>query len=352
MNVMGRYRIKYVVKQSLAYLLYYSGLLNLYKAIKLRNKVVVLMYHRVMPQEELACSFSHEGIIVERSVFDMQMDFLKRKFNVFSISEFCRHLEHRIPFGKHACLITFDDGWKDNFIHSLPVLKKLGLPAVIFLPVNYIGTVRMFWQEELMAAILRIYRITKDDRLQEKRLRDLLAKHRLDEILDVQEGSIREEISRIIQAKKAEPLETVHALIRYLSDAISGGVRGNSVDAFIDWSDVDIMAADGISFGSHGMNHRILTQIPLAEAQREMADSKRILEEKTSAAVPAISYPNGDCNHEIIDAAKAEGYRIAFTTKNGYADMSGEPLAINRINIHTSAADNIPLFLSRILGIF
>ena len=57
-------RIKYRIRVAAAYLLFFSGFLHLVKAIKLRRKAVVLMYHRVLSERVRGSSFSHEGTIV------------------------------------------------------------------------------------------------------------------------------------------------------------------------------------------------------------------------------------------------------------------------------------------------
>jgi len=297
-------------------------------------------------------SFSQAGIIVECGTFEKQMGFLKSQFNVITLSEFCRHIENRMPFRKYACLITFDDGWRDNVTHALPVLKKHGLAAVVFLPVNFIGTAKRFWQEELTAILSRIYRLSREGGEQERRLRDLLAGYHMDWILDVPEDEVRDGISKIIQAKKAEQPEAVNEFLRQLSKSVAGNPEGEDIDGFMDWQDVDRMTAEGITFGSHGMDHRILTKIPLAEAGREIAESKKILEEKMRTPVVAFSYPNGDYSPDIVDFVRNNGYQVAFSTKNGYVDSSSDPFALKRINIHNDATKNIPLFLSTILGIF
>src|SRR5512139_453629 len=245
MHSTERYRIKHLVKLCLAYALYYSGILHVLKAWKLNGRAVVLMYHRVLPEEMMRRSYSHPGIIVERSAFERQMAFLKQEFNVLSFPEFSRHVEHRIPFGANDCLITFDDGWKDNFTHAVPVLRQHGFSAVIFPPVNYIGTARMFWQEELTAALIRILRLAQKDGSRKRRLRELLEGHGLEDILDMREDDARQAISRVVQARKTGPRDEVHALIRSLHAGSGERADADPVDTFMDWHEVKALAAAG-----------------------------------------------------------------------------------------------------------
>ena len=128
--------LKRLTKVTLAHLLYYSGALLLWKAIVMRNRAVVLMYHRVLTNEERRQSGSHPALVVERETFARQMALLKRRFSVLSVDELADRLEKKVPLPNSSVIITFDDGWRDNFTNALPILRYHTLPALVFLPVN------------------------------------------------------------------------------------------------------------------------------------------------------------------------------------------------------------------------
>ena len=125
------------------------GALHLLLWIRLRNRAVVLMYHRVIDREDRDKAYSHPGIIVETSTFERHLRFLRTHFHVASLREFRDRMISGRPFAKRTCLITFDDGWQDNYTHAFPLLAKHELPATIFLTSGFVGTGRRFWQESL-----------------------------------------------------------------------------------------------------------------------------------------------------------------------------------------------------------
>ena len=133
------------IKVAVSWTLYYLGILQLWQAIVLRRRAVGLMYHRVLTDDERKSAASHPGIVVDEQTFARHMAVLRRRFVVLSIEE-SRPSRAAAAIPSSACLITFDDGWRDNYSNVLPILERHRLPALIFLPVNFIGARRVFWQ--------------------------------------------------------------------------------------------------------------------------------------------------------------------------------------------------------------
>ena len=176
-------RFAYLAKACIAQLLFTLGVLDLLRSRRLRGRAVVLMYHRVLSTEARARSASHPGYLISDATFARQMAFLKTHFTVLTEQQFVEHLDTGRPFPDSSCLITFDDGWQDNLTHAWPVLRALRLPAVIYLPVNFIGTTRLFWREALTHVLLEAVRRVRAEGSVSGDLRALLRAHALDHVL-------------------------------------------------------------------------------------------------------------------------------------------------------------------------
>jgi peptidoglycan/xylan/chitin deacetylase (PgdA/CDA1 family) len=96
---------------------------------RLRRGVLILMYHAVGGAGERPSRY-----VVPVKRFERQMKWLKRRrYNVISLDEYVRYRsEFRVPPGK-TVVVTFDDGYVDNFALAEPILERLGLPATVFL---------------------------------------------------------------------------------------------------------------------------------------------------------------------------------------------------------------------------
>lgn len=92
----------------------------------------VFMYHKVSQENS-------DFLTVKSSDFEQQMAFIKSRFNVISLKDMLDALENGKELPGRAALITFDDGYLNNYELAYPVLKNLELPFTVFLVGKYVG---------------------------------------------------------------------------------------------------------------------------------------------------------------------------------------------------------------------
>ena len=132
------------------------------------------MYHRVLLKEQIQKTNSHEAIVVSDKTFKKQLKFLNKHFKIITPSEFSQTMNSNGSFDSRTCLITFDDGWLDNYDNALPILRKYKFPAVIFLSTNFIGTNSVFWQERFKGLFINL--INQEDVKTKAKYKDLLTR--------------------------------------------------------------------------------------------------------------------------------------------------------------------------------
>ena len=105
----------------------------------------VLMYHKVNDRPGNRMS-------VPVSLFDEQMAQLgELGYGVVSLDDVLDHFAGLRPLPPRSVLITFDDGYRDNLENALPVLRRRGYPAVLFVPIGYLDSRRPLPHEEGLA---------------------------------------------------------------------------------------------------------------------------------------------------------------------------------------------------------
>lgn len=347
-------RLKYTVKVVVSYILYGMGLLQLWQYFALKRRAVVLMYHRVLAPEEMRHSGSHPSIMVERETFAKQMGLVKRRFKVLSIEEFTRRMEQKIPFENSSCLITFDDGWKDNYTHALPILKANEIPAVVFLPVNYIGRRRHFWHEALVQLFVLAVLTARKEPAKAERLHAVVAQTGCGEIFHLPDENPRPAIIEVISNNRRDLLPSViDAALSELSRELGvddGDLEG--IDRFMNWDEVGEMAQAGVEFGGHGAEHRLLSHMPIEEAREDIQRSKEVIDRQVKVATPTFSYPRGYWTPQVAELVKASGFRLAFLAKGGSVSCQDDLYTLRRINIGQAGTDSLPMFLARVVGLF
>jgi len=98
-----------------------------------KNKLVILRYHSIS-------DYRRHEVNVKINRFRQQMGFLAKNFNPISLKESVADLRNNKQLPENAVVVTFDDGYKDNYTNAYPMLKEFSIPAIIFLSAGFIGT--------------------------------------------------------------------------------------------------------------------------------------------------------------------------------------------------------------------
>src|SRR5258707_15207821 len=114
------------------------------------GKVVLLMFHRVVPRAEVVSTYVQPGMYVTPETFERHLQFLTAHFDLLTF----RELLARWDAGgwnetARYCVVTFDDGWIDNYQYAYPLLRRYGVPATIFLPTGLTGSRDWLWSDRL-----------------------------------------------------------------------------------------------------------------------------------------------------------------------------------------------------------
>jgi len=312
----------------------------------LRGKVIILTYHRVVSKKELDAEYIQPGMYVTAETFAMQMQFVKQHFSVVSFAELLRLWSERAwDTEQRYCVVTFDDGWLDNYMYALPVLKCNALPATVFLPTDFVGTDRQFWPEQI-AWLCRHAGLQKVDK-QRQTFNVLLSEFSWLAGIGMIPGKM--DADTIIESCKLLAQEQIDAFISAWERQLDVVLPRDR--QIINWAEAQEMSAAGVSFGSHSATHRILTLLDTNEVRREVEGSWKTLKEQPIATVPVFCYPNGDWSAEVARSVEAAGYAAATTTEFGYEDReSSRRFWLKRISIHNDVTHTAKLFAFHLAG--
>ena len=100
-----------------------------------RSRAVVVYYHRIGRRD---------GLSKPTAEFRRDLRYLKRHYRCVSLFELCRLLREGTPLRRRLAVVTFDDGYRDNYVEAAPVLLAERVPATFYVSTGFIGTDRVF----------------------------------------------------------------------------------------------------------------------------------------------------------------------------------------------------------------
>lgn len=279
--------------------LYRSGLLGLYHRLRNRRALTVIMFHRVLTEQDPRWATCDPDYTLEAGLLEQCLAFFRRHYNVVSTAQVLAARREGTPLPDRPLLITFDDGWADNHAHALPRLRAAGLPGLLFAVADVVDRDEPFFQERLIAAFRR-------GRLPVPALAAALtgAGHAVQpDPPDTIEG-----LRRVIAA-----LEALDAPLREQVLAPFAGAMDDGLRQMVTREELRELAAGGIEIGVHGKTHTPMTRA--ADLDAELASARTIVGEHLDGTLPpTMSYPHGRYDEQVLERTRAAGYELAFTS--------------------------------------
>jgi peptidoglycan/xylan/chitin deacetylase (PgdA/CDA1 family) len=275
----------------------------------------VLTYHRVAePDGE-----HHPGLIsATPAAFAEQVESIGRRFSFVGLDRVMAREAGGPPIPPHSILLTFDDAYRDFAENAWPILDRLGVPVVLFVPTGFPGGGVAFWWDRLYAALAGTSRTdsleTTAGRLPLATADDRVAAFR----------TLRAEVKRLPHATAMDEVD------RIVAD-LGGRSVGSSV---LGWDELRQLAAEGVTLAPHSRVHPLLERIDAEEVDDEVAGSRADLARELGSAPDAFAYPSGSHDPGVVERVRSLGIRVAFTTVRGVNDLRrADWLRLRRINV-------------------
>jgi peptidoglycan/xylan/chitin deacetylase (PgdA/CDA1 family) len=118
---------------------------------------------------------------------------------------------------------------------------------------------------------------------------------------------------------------------------------------FLSWKQIKEMANYGIDFQSHSCSHPHLTELGQNALEKEMRESKRMIEDTIGKPVDFLSYPYGEWNEHVKETAYTSGYKGACALVPGGNDVKSDVFTLSRHNISQSTFSHFKIALTPFL---
>jgi peptidoglycan/xylan/chitin deacetylase (PgdA/CDA1 family) len=283
--------------------------------------VAILRYHAVCGAEGAA--YCDPGIIVSPAAFENHVRYLAANYAVLPLLEVVARLRAARPLPPNAVAITFDDGYVDN-LAAARTLNRYGLTATFFITAGCVGGGEPFWLAELRTVLSAI---------REPSVQLSVG----GAPLTVELGSLekwRKAVRSLTTVIKAHPIGVRESMRDQLRRAAGNPATPRCI---LNWDELREMQRLGMTIGAHTLTHPNLPKALVEDANREIRESRRCLEQELGAAVTLFAYPNGGAEQYMTPAiarmVRDNGYEAAATSRNAFAGSGSDLYALERIQV-------------------
>jgi peptidoglycan/xylan/chitin deacetylase (PgdA/CDA1 family) len=300
-------------------------------------KALILLYHQVVERE-----YDPFCLAVSRKNFLLQMKYLKRHYHIISIERLIFNLKNSGNKTKKFIVLTFDDGYSDNYSNAGPILANLKIPATFFVSSGNINKTKLFWWDSLTALfdprtkLPRIFKIKFNKREYLWKINPLTKQKTFFEIYSLLQHLPVKTITKIIRqlTLKMKHPEALTLPYRTMNEVEISNLAKNPL----------------FCVGAHSHNHPFLTEQPAHTQKREIVKSKQILERIIRLPVKYFSYPygsKGSYTAQTIHYLKENGFKVACSVSRGIVTSGINLYELPRIPVENW---NIMEFKSTIEG--
>lgn len=284
-----------------------------------KNSISIFTYHAVIDQP---LPF-FDWCFLDAELFRKQIAYLSKYFDIIPLSKAVELLESDSIDGPKA-VITFDDGYKNNYDVALPILQEFSAPATIYLVSDLLGADKSVWFTRLIMGLdaTDLTEITWDNVTYPITTSDEKASCC---------GAIQQSLKHHSHEKLLEKVTEIETILGVPNDPV---LAEDSPFRMLDQQSFDAMLASGlIEFGAHTRSHTILSRLTSEAKQEQISTSLAGVEKLTGIPCQHFAYPNGsldDYDNESIEMLAANGFKSAVTMNPGPVLAHDAMLQLNR----------------------
>jgi peptidoglycan/xylan/chitin deacetylase (PgdA/CDA1 family) len=292
-------------------------------APRTRGLGAILMAHHVRPTA--ARSFDPNRILeITPQFLDQVLTHVKRRgYDVIPLDAVAERLaaaDRARPF----VVLTFDDGYRDNLTHALPVLRAHGAPFTLYVTTGFADGMQPLWWRDVEQALAVLPEVEIDG--------SRVALH--------SDGARRKAFAALMRGLRGMPAPLARAKVAELAKAAAFDPAARTRAECLNWEELRALADEPLcTFGAHTLSHPLLAREERAQAQLEMAGSRALLEARLGRTIKHFAYPVGDpvaAGRREFALAQQVGFATAVTTRPGvlFAEHAEHLHALPRLSLN------------------
>ncbi len=290
--------------------------------------IIFLRCHRLLPQTSkgLAHHNYRSGLALTPVQFEKELLALKQYFSFIDMKGALVQLTSKKRFKATKMVLTFDESYVQTLKLSLPILRRLKIPACMFVTTQNIQTKPHMWNDRVFHLIDDVAPCTVSLPWMDRQLRTKTSNNRIDTFY------------RILKHLLMYHEDTRKLRLNTFLGGMKAHNKPHPLDNMIKSSHIKSSLNNNVmSFASHSHRHLPLSRLTEHTLSFELNHSREMLADLAgNRFMDVLSYPFGKSStisNQMVEAAKKAGYKAAFTTSSGFARQANTMFRLPRIRL-------------------
>lgn len=302
------------------------------------SELYISMYHYT---RDLKHSRYPEIKGLDVNLFREQIAFMKSNFNIVTMEQVLEAISTKEKLPEKALLLTFDDGYADNYTVAMPVLEEYGVQGSFFIPGKTFTTHQLLDVNKIhyVLASANIYNLVEDlkkemdyyrgQEFQYASTEELFAKYAVASRFDIKETVFVKQMLQTVLPEKLRNIISSKLFAKYV------GVTEEQLayELYMSEEQIRTMKRHGMFIGIHGYDHYWLGNLPVEQMENDISLALDALDEFVDRKQWVMNYPYGNYNKDVLAYISKQGACLGLTTEVRLADIDKDnPLELPRLD--------------------
>lgn len=286
----------------------------------MQNNLYIAMYHYT---RDLGHSRYPQIKGLDISLFRQQLEYMKNNFNFVTMEEVIEAAENRYLLPDNALLLTFDDGYVDNYTYAMPLLEEFGVHGSFFIPGKTFATHQLLDVNKIhyILASADIRELVADTKKAMDYYRgqefdfastdELFEQYAVANRFDTKETIF---VKRMLQTVLPERLR--HKISSDLFEKYVGITEEQlAYELYMTEDQIRTMKRHGMHIGLHGYDHYWLANLETDKMKKDIDMALEVMDEFIDRKRWVLNYPYGNYNDDVIGYISSKGACLGMTTE-------------------------------------
>ena len=301
------------------------------------GKLHIVMYHYT---RDLRHSRYPKIKGLDLELFKEQIQWFTRggQFVPVTMEQVLAAVEEKYTLPENALLLTFDDGYIDNYLYAMPVLQEFGVQGSFFIPGKTFSTHQLLDVNKIHYVLASA---EENSRLPEL-LKDVFSKmqeYRSKEFNYPDNKALYDKYASASRFDSAEIVFIKQMLQTVLPEAVRNKISSDLFEKYVGVSEKQLayelymnadqirtMKRNGMYIGIHGYDHYWLGNLPREQMEADIDKALEVMDEFIDADAWVMNYPYGNYNAGVLEYIKSKGCRLGLTTEVRVADIGNDSI--------------------------